>query len=301
MNEENTNTDTEKKPDANVGAATRADIDAVLSATIGEDHPQDRQPEQPEFDQRKAVNDGRLKKLSDELRQAQEENAKLRAKLEEKEASGTLDLDALRKIEGASALDDDTLRTVAGVAREIAGRQAAAYKAELSEVKRASDAVLSASQTRRREETWGAVVGAMEQRYPGLIRRIAPGGDLNAAYLRFLGATDEYAGRDHKSLLNGALTGGRTAGAQQVFEKFVSEAGLAGQYQVQTGAPRAAAAPATTADPDVGRKVWPSKQAILDAMDKVQVDERRGMISAADRRKKLEALEDDFRAGRYLK
>ena len=295
MNNEPTNDNKETAP-SNPAAieSAFADLEAAdTTATV----PAQTQEE----DHRKAVNDGRLKKASEELRQMQEENARLKAQLEELTAKRT-SVEELRKIAGNESLDDDSVKFVGGVADRLKEEVSKNVKAQLDAYRAASEAAVAESLKRKIGETQNAAAVELEKKYPGFFNRIKPGGDLNAAYKTFLSATDSYAGMQHAAVINRASRNGRSDTVVQVFEKFISENGLSGQYQIPTGGPRSAAASAGPAGTDAdGRKVWPSKQAILDAMDKVQVDERRGMISAADRRKKLEALEDDFRAGRYLK
>lgn len=300
MNEQDNTDKKEQTPDgaSKASVSNSHAIDAAFAAL--DDATPDQTPSQtPEEDHRKAVNDGRLKKASEDLRAAQEENARLRKQLEELTAKKT-DLEELRKIEGASAFDDESLKFFGRAldqVREDVSKQSAA---QIADARRASDAVLVATQTQRKRETWDAATAAVEQTHAGLVRRIAPDGDLNAAWNRYLDSVDDF-GRTRRSLLNGACSTGRLAGAKRVFEKFVEESGISGQAQIETGAPRSAA-PAVPAGTDAGgKKVYPSKDAIEQEIARIAGSYRKGLMDRKSYDERSAELEDAMRSGRYVK
>ena len=273
MNDEEP-TNKEQTPGAD-GASIALARDAAFAA-LADDTP--AQPErQPEEDHRKAVNDGRLKKASEDLRAAQEENAKLRKQLEELTAKKGVELDDLRKIEGADKFDDDTLSFVGNAIARAQQRQEERFKAEVSDMRRASEAALTASQSQRKRETWDAALAAAEEAHPGLVMRIAPNGELGQAWARFLDSEDDF-GRNRRALFNSALAAGRLAGAKQVFERFAEEVGYSGSASIQTGAPRSAAPAMPLGIGAGGKKTYPSREAVENELNRIASLYRKGLM-----------------------
>lgn len=295
MNNEPTNDNKETAP-SNPAAIESAFADLEAADTTATAPAQTQ-----EEDHRKAVNDGRLKKASEELRQMQEENARLKAQLEELTAKRT-SVEELRKIAGNESLDDDSVKFVGGVADRLKEEVSKNVKAQLDAYRAASEAAVAESLKRKIGETQNAAAVELEKKYPGFFNRIKPGGDLNAAYKAFLSATDSYAGMQHAAVINRASRNGRSDTVVQVFEKFISENGLSGQYQIPTGGPRTAAASAGSSGTDAGgRKVYPSKDAIEQEIARIAGSYRKGLMDRKVYDERSAELEDALRSGRYVK
>lgn len=170
---------------------------------------------------------------------------------------------------------------------------------ELSKARTASDA------GRRAEETKAAAWREVEARNPGLRQRICGGGDLYDAWVKFSQEQDRATGLPFGTALGQALSRNYAEGMVRVVDEFVQRNNLARQHDGTGLNPTPPASKGAGGEGGVrdsnGRKVWPSKQAIFDEMERVSAAERRGSITSAERRKQLEALEDDARQGRYLK
>ena len=297
----NTEQDTNKATGTTAGEApvqvsTAAAASAAFAAT-----PQTTNGEPPdEGDHRKAVNDGRLRKASEELKAERERNAELQRQIEELRAKA--EEKEVGVIPGTEGLDDVGQGSIRSAAEWNRKRIMSDVDRRFNAIEQKYAATAAASLQSAQQKANDEAAAELERAYPGLLARIGTG-DLAGAWADFRRGQDGFSGMTRDAILQNAQKRGSGAPIVQLVREFVQGCDLARQYQqLPAGIPRTAAASAGPAGTDAdGRKVWPSKQAILDAMDKVQVDERRGMISAADRRKKLEALEDDFRAGRYLK
>lgn len=297
MNDENTQTKDTTRADN--GASSTTDMAAAFAAATSLSVPDEAPAAEPEFDQRKAVNDGRLKKLAEENKELQAKLAEMQKRIEESERRKQDD--DLLGVEGAENFDEETKKFMAGAINRATDRLSSKLNSKIAEIEQRSTAAVEAARRRRIAETQTETAAAIEQAYPGFFRRITNGGDLEAAYKRFLGETDDYAGRTHVQLLADALAGGRTGGARKVLEKFIEENGLSGQYQVQTGAPRSAA-PANPAGAGAGgKKTYPSREAVEKALETIAQQYRKGLIDRKSYDARSEELEDALRSGRYLK
>ena len=280
--------------------ATTADLEAALGAP-SEPAPGMHAETDDAAEQRKRVNDGRLKKTSEELAAANAKIAELEARLAKAgEAGSRFDAEAVKKFARDPADVDDAFAetTAAGlnavrdqVRKEMKG-EIDAMRAEMT----ASREAATAAETRRNlERTLKEVEGIA----PGLVVRIARG-DLKDRWNSFLDGTDPFSGASLRGILQGAVRGGRTDAAREVYARFVREAGLSGQYGGVTLAPPRGAAP-VAARTSGGGEVYPSRDAIFAEMDKLTAMKRRGTIDQKTYVAKSDELENALREGRYVK
>ena len=310
MNTETPNNPEDKKTTATDGAAPNAQqpaanpSDAAAAFAAGNAAaatPKSTDPD-PVQSHRDAVEAGRLKKMSDELKAEREKNAELQRKLAEAEKLSRTQ--KLKDLAGYQAMDEagrelvDKLVEMRGGGDDGSER----YKAELEEIRRNQAAMAAAAAQDNAARAQTDAFKALEQSHPGLLHRIGKG-DLKDAWTAFLGRTDDYAGRTYDEIVAGANARGNGAALVRVVQEFVRTSGLERQYQKLAGSPRPAGAPAATATgTDAGGKhVYQSLEEIYSKMDEARAKERRGQIDRETRRKiiaELEAAEDE---GRYLK
>ena len=243
--------------------------------------------------------------LKKSAQEKDEEIARLKAQLAEKEAAKAFSFDG---IEGAENLDDDSRRIMGAAIDKVRAENKRQLDAIRQEYQADRALRATASNEAVKKETFEKVSRDIEARYPGFMARISSGGDLAQAWVAFThNEKDELTGTYWGSALGEAAARGSTMATSRVIEEFVKRNNLARQHD---GSGLNATPPASKGGADSfaggvrdsqGRKVWPSKDAIFAAMEKVQRDERRGMISADERRKQLTQLEDDVREGRYVK
>jgi len=327
MDTETTSQNTATPATANAPAAFAptqlADAFAAATSPIETDSATNEQGQQGATDDKAAaeaaaqahatsVHNGRLgaamrenNSLKKSLSEKDEEIARLREQLEA--SRKTLPpKERYKDVEGIDNFDDDTVKLVDAIAekREAAIRQQLEEQRKRNEELERRFAMSGAKSSE--DEVKAAVWREVEARTPGLLARVSGGGDLVDAWTAFThNEKDPATGLPWGTALGEALKRGYAPGITRVFEQFVERNGLARQHDGTGLAPTPPASKGAGGEGGLrdsnGRKVWPSKQAIFDEMERVSAAERRGSITSAERHKQLEALEDDFRSGRYVK
>ena len=310
MNTETPNNPEDKKttetggaaPTAQQPAATPSDAAAAFAGGTATATPPKTNEPDPTQAHRDAVEAGRLKKMSDELRAEREKNAELQRKLAEAEKLSRTQ--KLKDLAGYQAMDEAGRELVDKLVEMRSGGGddgAERYKAELDEIRRNQAAMAAAAAQGNAARAQADAFKALEQSYPGLLHRIGEG-DLKDLWTSFRGRTDDYAGRTYDEIVAGANARGNGAALVRVVQEFVRTNGLERQYQKLAGTPRPAGTPATPSGTDAnGKHVYQSLDEIYLKMDEARSKERRGLIDRETRRKliaELEAAEDE---GRYLK
>ncbi len=301
---DNDNTDQKKTPDASeqaTGPATMQDLAATMGVASPSAAKAEPSREDDADDQRRRVNDGRLKKASEDLAAA---NARIR-ELEEQIAKANserpmFDAESVKKFaKDPSDVDDAFADTTAkglnalreNVRKEMKGE----FDALRAEISASREAASAARSTAALEQTLAAVEGAA----PGLVTRIARG-DLKDRWNSFLDGTDRLSNLPMRSILQGAMRDGRVDAAKEVYARFVREAGLSGQYEGAVMAPPRGAAPAAPRTGAQGR-VYPSREAIYAEMERLSDMKRRGTIDHKQYVAQSDELENALRERRYVK
>lgn len=202
---------------------------------------------------------------------------------------------------GDGTFDEATRK---GIARMIE-RRARAFESRIGQMDAELEQWRDGAARRAFAETQARSAEGVERRWPGLLHDIA--GSLREAWRDFCASEDPVTGTSYGASLHEATRRGAESAAVRVFEEFVRSSDLGGRYG---GGAAFDAPPSRTlnpADPLSGRggagggQVWPSRDAILEAMDKVQLAERRGQIDRAERARRMKELDDALRAGRYAR
>lgn len=301
------NTDTEQKkneteaapaPSAQPAPATVRDMAATMG--LGTAEPEGRPQDDEAARQRVRVNDGRLKKASEDLAAAKARIAELEAQVE-KAAAAKPAFDAAA-VKGFSpdpdSMDDAYAQTMAGglnalredVRKEVRG-EVEALRSELATSR-------EEAARRRSDETLGRAMREVEGFAPGLVARIARG-DLRERWDSFLDGTDPFSGVPMRSILQGAVRDGRAEAAREVYARFVRDAGLSGQYGGVVTAPPRGAAPATPARAADGSPVYQSRDQIRSLYEKTVLDAAAGRIDPETKRKRLEELKSAIAERRF--
>lgn len=282
------------------GPATTADLEAALGAP-SEAAPGMRVEHDDAAEQRRRVNDGRLKKTSDELAAANARIAELEARLAKAgEAETRFDADAVKKLaRDPSDVDDAFAETTAAglnaVRDQVRKEMKGEFDAMRAEMTASREAAAAAETRRNLERTLKEVEGIA----PGLVVRIARG-DLRDRWNSFLDGTDPFSGASLRGILQGAVRGGRTDAAKEVYARFVRDAGLSGQYGGVVTAPPRSAAPVVPRGAGNG-KVYGSIGEIVAMQQKALRDFSDGLIDRKTRDAILKEADDARFGRRYLR
>lgn len=299
---------TDKKPETTPapaeGAAQLATVQD-FAATLGPRTPDSAAPANPAADsaalQRERVNDGRLRKANEELAAAKARIAELEAQAEQARAAQTaFSADTVRSFAAnPDDVDEGFAATTAGAMNAVRDGLRKEWDGRFAQMQAQLDASRAKADEARIAANLERTLGSVEAFAPGLVLRIARG-DLKEGFGRFLDGIDPYTGAPYRDTLNRAVRDGRTAAAKSVYEQFVRQSGLSGQFGRVVTAPPRADAPAAPRTAGEGR-VWPSRQAIEAEMDKAIDAERQGRIDRKTRDAKLAELEAAVMEGRYAK
>lgn len=307
------NTDTnqpkteEKKTDGNPGAqnaqaAAANPSDAAAAFAAGgapAANPNGNEPD-PVQTHRDAVEAGRLKKMSEELKAEREKNAELQRKLAEAEKLSRTQ--KFRDLPGYKAMDDSGRELVDKMFEELQGGGGGAQKRddpELDEIRRNQAAIAAALAQGNEARAQTDAFAILEKTHPGLLHRIGSG-DLKDSWNAFLSRADEYAGGTHLDVMKGALRRGSGAALARLALEFVRDNDLERQYQTPQGAPRTAAAPAAPGDPaSAGKPVYQSREEIQKLYTQTVYDAANGKITQDEKAKKLGELKTALEEKRY--
>ena len=140
--------------------------------------------------------------------------------------------------------------------------------------------------------------GAVEGEAPGLVSRIARG-DLAEKWEGFLDTADPFTGLPLRDILKGAVNGGRDEAVQEVYRRFVKEAGLSGQYgRVTLAPPRGASSFDARAVSANGKTVYDSREGL--EREYVRLSQDRG-VDPEERRKKMDEIKSAIAEHRYAR
>lgn len=249
---------------------------------------------------RDAVEAGRLKKMSEELRAEREKNAELQRKLAEAEKLSRTQ--KFRDLPGYKAMDDSGKELVDKMFEELQAGGGGAQKRddpELDEIKRNQAALAAALAQDNENRAQTEAFEILEKSHPGLLHRIGRG-DLKDSWNAFLSRADEYAGGTHLDVMKGALRRGSGAALARLALEFVRDNDLERQYQTPQGAPRTAAAPAAPNDPaSAGKPFYQSREEIQKLYTQCVYDAANGKLSQEEKAKKLGELKSALEEKRY--
>ena len=269
-----------------------------LAATLGVSAPAKTDPAD---EQRVRVNDGRLKKANEELAARDARIKELEAQLAKANAGKpAFDAAAVKKL---AANPDDVgdefadvtakgLNALRETVRQETKAEFDAMRAEMAAAKEASaNAVAKATMER--------TLRAVESTAPGLVARIARG-DLAEKWEGFLDTPDSFSGVQMRDILKGAVAGGRDDAVQEVYKRFVKEAGLGGQYGgTPTALPRGASSFDARAVAAGGNKPVYESREQLEA-EYLRLTQARG-IPDGERRQKMDEIRSAIAEHRYVK
>jgi hypothetical protein len=294
----NTEQDTNKATDTTTGEApVQVSTAAAANAAFAAPSPTPA-GEPPEDDHRKAVNDGRLRKASEELKAEREKNAELQKQIEELRAKAEeRDIGVIPGTEGLDDVGQGSLRSAAEWNRK---RIMSDVDRRFGELERQYAANAAAALQNSSQKANDEAAAELERSYPGLLARIGTG-DLSGAWADFRRGLDGFSGMSRDAILQNAQKRGSGAPIVQLVREFVAERDLARQYQLPAGMPRSAA-PATPAGNDArGKTVYPSIEAIQRQIEEVRSQERRGRIDRTTRDKQIAELQDAILEGRFVR
>ena len=300
MDNENTTTEKDNAPTQEPAKQQPPATAQDLAATMGSHSAKNEQADAAAL-QRERVNDGRLKKASEDLAAANARIAELEAKLAKGSVSEpAFDAAAVKKFAAdPDDVDDTFAATTAGAMNALRDNVRKEMKGEFdalrAELNAAREAVTADRSKTHLEETLRAVEGAA----PGLVVRIARG-DLRDKWDSYLDQTDPFSGLPMRSILQGAVRDGRVDAAKEVYSRFVRDTGLSGQYGGAVMAPPRGAAPSAPRTAGNGQ-VWASREAIYAEMEKITAMKRRGSIDPKTYAARSGELEDALREGRYAR
>lgn len=251
-----------------------------------------------------AVYNGRLGAAMRENNELKRQLAEERAKYEKlaKEAEAAKKAVDFSDVKGYDELEETSRGAVEGMIRKATDAIGRRFEEKLS----AMEGERRGYEERMRRETYAkaqdGLLKDVDGKWPGLIRRVGSG-DLADAWQRFCATEDPITGTTFGRSLSSATGRGAVSAAARVFGEFVRANRLEGQFNAASLAePSRGAAPGgARSDATAGGQVWQSREAILAEMQKVQQRERQGLIDRATRQKQMNALEDAFRSGRFLK
>lgn len=255
----------------------------------------------PADEQRVRVNDGRLKKANEELAARDARIKELEDQLAKANAGKpAFDAAAVKKL---AANPDDVgdefadvtakgLNALRETVRQETKAEFDAMRAEMAAAKEASaNAVAKATMER--------TLRAVESTAPGLVARIARG-DLAEKWEGFLDTADPFSGVTMRDILKGAVAGGRDEAVQEVYKRFVKEAGLGGQYGgAPTALPRGASSFDARAVAGGGNKPVYETRSQLEE-EYLRLAQSRG-IPDAERRQKMDEIKSAIAEHRYVK
>jgi len=299
---DNPNHQTQPNP-TNPQSAVPAPVPATvqdLAATMGATAADKGQPSDPAAEQARRVNDGRLKKASEDLAAANAKIAELQAQVA-KLSSGKPAFDAasVKKLaKNPDEIGDDFAETMGAglnaVQQSIKQEVKGEFDALRAELKASQEAAAGARTT----ATMGQTLQAVEKVAPGLVSRIARG-DLRDRWEAFLDTADPFSGLEMRGILKDAVRNGRADAAEEVYRRFVKEAGLSGQYDATMAPPRGAASSAARPPDTVdGKRVYESRAQLESEYLRVSQDRT---LSETDRQAKKDEIKSALAEHRYLK
>ncbi len=254
----------------------------------------------PTEEQRIRVNDGRLKKANEDLSAAQARIKELEAQIAKANAGKpAFDAAAVKKF---AANPDDVADEFADVTakglnalRETVRQET---KAELDAMRAEMAAAKESSANAAAKATLERTLRAVESTAPGLVARIARG-DLADKWEGFLDTQDAFSGLPMRDILKGAVNGGRDDAVQEVYKRFVKEAGLSGQYgSVVPAPPRGASSFDARAVSANGKTVYDSREGL--EREYVRLAQDRG-LDPEERRKRMDEVKSAIAEKRYVK
>ncbi len=301
MDTDNTDQKNTPAPDAQAaGPATMQDLAATMGVSTSAGRA-DTSREDDADEQRRRVNDGRLKKASEDLAAA---NARIK-ELEEQIAKASaerqlFDAETVKKFakdpdDVDDAFADTTAKGLNALRENVRKEMKGEFDALRAEISASREAASAARSTAALEQTLAAVEGEA----PGLVARIARG-DLKERWNSFLDGTDRLSNLPMRNILQGAMRDGRVDAAKEVYARFVREAGLSGQYAGAVMAPPRGAAPASPRTGAQGH-VYQSRAEIYAEMERLSAAKRRGTIDQKQYVAKGDELENALREHRYLR
>ncbi len=268
-----------------------------LAATLGVSAPAKTDPAD---EQRIRVNDGRLKKANEELAARDARIKELEDQLAKaNQGKPAFDAAAVKKLaanpdEVGDEFADVTAKGLNAL-RETVRQET---KAELDAMRAEMSAAKEASEKARAGATLERTLRAVEGEAPGLVSRIARG-DLADKWEGFLDTADPFSGVPMRDILKGAVNGGRDEAVQEVYRRFVKEAGLSGQYgRVTLAPPRGASSFDARAVSANGKTVYDSREGL--EREYVRLSQDRG-VDPEERRKKMDEIKSAIAEHRYAR
>lgn len=274
-----------------------------LAATMGAASPTNAQD--PVAQHRKDVNDGRLRKATQDLEAANARIKELEAQIAKAGAGKPMfDAERVKKLSAnPDEVADDYAEATAGALNAVVSDIRKEVQGQFDQMRAEVDASRKAVADARVNDTLAKAFRAVEGAAPGLVSRIARG-DLKDRWEEFLDTPDPFSGLPHRDILSGAMKAGRAEAAQEVYARFVRDAGLSGQYGgVVTAPPRGAAPASPRIDVGTGasRPIYESKSFLEAQYVKTSQDVMAGRVSREDGQKRLEEIKSAIAEKRYAK
>lgn len=237
--------------------------------------------------QRHRVEEGRLRKVQNELDAEKARNEELAARIAELERKK--EDEAYREyIPEDAYIDPDNLDAAARIAHKAASATEQRLKEQLAQMQEQINRGSMESNANR-------INAALDHRYPGIIARL--NGQDNAAWRVFLSNVDPVSGSSFKAIADNAMRTGNVAAMFYVVDKYVEESQSLAQFNVSD-----AVAPASSASSSpVGMRQKPIYRSIADLeamMNKAVKDFDRGKITRAQKNEVLAEYNAAFAEGR---
>lgn len=180
--------------------------------------------------QKQRVEQGRLKKASDELAATKAELAEAKRKLAELDSRSAEEralgyIDPTRR----DIVDEDVMMGSADIAKGIVGESEARLQARLD----ALEAQVSRTTNAPGEAHGGPVEVMIDKEFPGFLRQTTRGGQWEQAWGTFLGTEDPATGTQYQVSIRDAYARQRMAGVSRVIEAFYKETGFTRMASLQ--------------------------------------------------------------------
>lgn len=248
--------------------------------------------------QKHKVEEGRLKKASEELAELRKEKALLESKVQELTKADAV-ARPLRHVDPKrrEVIDEDVL---AGTAEMVEGRVSESERALMDRM-----AQLEAELRKSREDDQTvanrAFDGEIEKAFPGFIAATSEGGPHYEAWARFLGSIDPATGQPYEATITGAYGRHHLGGVSRVINDFLKDSGIARQAARKDAAQPAGSASGTgDRNPPQGDSTVYSRREAEAILKQSRDDFDRGRITRAQRNDVISKIQTAIDEGRVL-
>lgn len=241
--------------------------------------------------QKHRVEEGRLKKVQEELDAAKAHSSELEAQLR----SRNIEEDSSRirgYVPNDTIADPDTLDAVAHMTARTVQESENRFNERLSEME-ARMRTMTGTMSQK------AISDSIEAKYPGLISRMNSG-DLSSAWKMFLNETDPAMGMSYSSLSSQAFNSGNENLMFYVIDKFLSNTGSIMQYGKESVAQPTSSASQDVSHSESGKKIYNTIAELEAMMDKASKDYSAGRITQAQKNAVLAEFNSAITESRVL-